>query len=445
MARAHADGATGGGVSGPGVCSITATTAAGAVPGPSRTYDGTYGSIGTAGGDIACTGIGCGRPNIFQGRTAASVASGVSSSIVFAGVPFDPPGTLTTRFLRITNVRADAELLGATSSFVTTNVTMSISITGSQSVTVTNFTAQQTVATILNGLTVTSDGKGDTSFSNTTFLQCNSENSKLFAGTATTGNNVPGGGGYTVQPGVQFVEGFQNAWKTKNIAFMTTGTTTPGSTTIGNGSFTTSGAVYGGTINYPNDVAQNVPGVNYNTESGFEWIGTGSAQGLGASQPVLTVNPPTGVSPTSVTSAGFSLWSGNGFQTGGTGIQSAGQATQGTRLAMSFTNIPNGLSIFLNPVVILTNGTNTTGVMVLTSTAADGSGAFSTPTGATVAGASSSCIAGVCTANPKAGRTSAPILWCRFRTASRFTKSCSLIRIAWRPPTFRWWLPTPRL
>jgi len=400
-------GANDSGTSGPGVCQIVSDG------NPADTYNGVPNVMGQfGGGNVTCDGssatswpgnvvypptmgartgdpagnsYGCGHPNIFQGRTAAAQSTGISSSIVFAGVPFDPPGTTTTRFLRITNVRADAEILGVASSFVQQTVTMSVAFTGSQTVTITNFTAQQTVATILNGLSVTSDGKGDTKYSNLAFLQCNNENEKLFAGTSSTGSNVPGNdghGSYTTQPTVTFVEGYQNAWKTKNIAFMTTGTSTPGNNAVGNGTYSTLGVTYGSTINYPSDVAQNVPGVNYNTESGFEWVGSGPGVGLGAGQPVLISNPPNGVSTVTVASNGYSLYDQNG-----TGISSAGQATQGTRLALSFTNVPQGASIFVNPIVLLTNGTATTGVMVLTPTAADGSGAFSAPSGATVGGA----------------------------------------------------------
>ena len=358
-------------VSGPGVCQITSDGVA------FDTYNGT-----------------AGHPNVFQGRTASAQASGISSSIVFQGVPFDPPGTVTTRLLRITNVRADAEILGVSSTFGQNVVTMSVAFTGSQAVTITNFTAQQTVATVLNGLTVTSDGKGDSVYNNLAFLQCNSENPKLGAGTASTGSDVPGGGNYKVQPGVQFVEGFQNAWKTKNIAFMTnTGGGAAGTT--GNGTYTSTGATFGGTINYPTDVAQNVPGVNYNTESGFEWVGTAPGA-AGTTQPILTPNPPSGVSGTTVSSNGFALYDAN------TGIQNSGVATQGTRLAISFTNIPQGVAAFVPPIVTLYNGTTTTGVMVYTPTAADGSGSFSAPSGATVANASNTSAA-TSTAGPAVG------------------------------------------
>jgi hypothetical protein len=187
------------------------------------------------------------------------------------------------------------------------------------------------------------------------------------------------------------VEGYQNAWKTKNIAFMTTGASNPAGTVGGNGNFTlANGATYNGTLNYPSDVAQNVPGVNYNTESGFEWVGSGP--GVGASSvsggSVLVSNPPSGVATTTVASNGFALYDAT------TGIQSAGQATQGTRLALSFTNVPQGVSIFLNPVVTLYNGTTTTGVMLLVATAADGSGGVPTAaTGVTEAGGANSSLA----------------------------------------------------
>jgi len=382
-------GAPDGGVSAAGVCQIIAPSpqVGGNFPGspnPAATYDGTPGVQGTnAGPDVTCAGstgptalgaFGCGRPNIFQGRLGTAQATGVNSTVVFAGVPFDPPGTLATRQVRITNIRADAEILGVASSFVQQNITMSVSFTGQTFVTVTNFTQQQTVATILHGLSISSDGKGNTAANNLGFLQCNNENLNLFNGKSTTGSDTP-------QAAVTFVEGFQNAWKTKNIAFMQTATTVGGTT--GNGTLSGQVAQYAGTINYPADLAQNIPGANYNTESGFEWVGSAaSAQaGSGGAQPIpLNL---AGVITGTVGNRGFALWSSNAVSTG---IQNAGVANQGTRLALSFTNQPQGLNIYVPPVILLNNGTNTTGVMVLTSTAADGSGSFSAPTGISAPG-----------------------------------------------------------
>ena len=44
-------------------------------------------------------------PNVFQGRQSGR------NDIVWLGIPFDPPGTVATRIIRITNVRANASLL----------------------------------------------------------------------------------------------------------------------------------------------------------------------------------------------------------------------------------------------------------------------------------------------------------------------------------------------
>jgi len=415
-------GAPDNGVSGAGVCQIVAPSPqltgpfAGA-SNPAKTYDGTPsvqggytggGNAADGSGDAVCDSAvdagfsgnasptlaghdpaagsyGCGRPNVFQGRLGSSQASGINSSIVFQGVPFDPPGTTVNRTVRITNVRADAEILGVASSFAQQTITMSVTFTGTTFVTVNNFTQQQNVATVLHGLSIASDGKGDTANNNLGFLQCDSENPKLYNPPATvgTGSNVPGGGGYKVQPAVTFVEGFQNAWKTKNFAFMQDATAVGGTT--GNGTLLAN-AVYAGTLNYPGDLAQNIPGGQYNTESGYEWAGTASSQAAGGGQPVPLAASLTAVTqkPTQIANNGYTLWSSSG-----TGIQGAGVATQGTRLALSFTNLPNGLEIFVPPVVLLNNGTNTTGVMVLTSTAADGSGGFAAPTGITAGGAAS--------------------------------------------------------
>lgn len=342
------------GSQGVGVCQIIAPPAVGGLPNPAATYDGSAVSG-------SCATYGCTRPNVFQARQGQT-----SNSVVFAGVPFDPPGTAINRTLRITNVRADAEFLGVGSNtLIPQPITMSVAFTNTTFITINNLSGQLlTVATVLKGLNVLTDGKGDTLSNNLGFLQCNSENSGLTRGTATTGSDAP-------QPAVTFVEGFQNAWKTKNVSFVTT---SGAGSFLGNGNISTSASQYvAGSINYPSDMAQNVPGNDYNTEAGFEFNST-------TPQPVP--NPPLGqgnqvVPPNGSVPLADPL---------GSGISSAGVATQGTRLALNFSNQPQGLSIWVPPVVFLFNplagaGVNPTGVMVLTNTAADGSGAFAPPTG----------------------------------------------------------------
>jgi len=62
------------------------------------------------------------RPNMFQGAKAQE------NSIVWPGVPFDPPGTNGTRVMRIVNIRANAFNAGVSTSLTPTAITMFISI-----------------------------------------------------------------------------------------------------------------------------------------------------------------------------------------------------------------------------------------------------------------------------------------------------------------------------
>jgi hypothetical protein len=163
-------------------------------------------------------------PNVFQGRNSGA------NSIVWLGVPIDPPGTNATRIIRITNVRANANQLGVSSTLIPTQIVMFVSVTGTTSVPINN--PQQTVAYIQPGL----------SFSVrqavSSYLQCVSFNSTA----ATDSSKALINGLGTV---VRFSEGFASSFKRRN-AF---------------------GYVDGDTSLTP--VSQNVPGAIYNTESGF--------------------------------------------------------------------------------------------------------------------------------------------------------------------------------
>jgi len=391
-------------ISGPGVCEIVSNG------NPAQTYDGTPNVVGLAGGTPAaplqavCGSVaagaftsgsfGCGRPNIFQAIQGTAQNVGQANIITFNGVPIDPPGTGGTRSIRITNVRADAEFLGVASSFSLQTITMSVSTNGSTSVGIN--VSSQIVAFVQHGLIVLNDGKGDTSISRLNFVQCNSELPKLFLGTASaTLSSVLSGTaslgtantqatGTATNPlanvaTISFQEGFANAWKTKNIAFLLPTTNTP----PGNGVLVGAGGAgyqYNNTTgptNYPGDADQNVPGAIYNTESGFEYTSTAT---------LLSPNPPLGISSTSVTGANNGGTALNSTNATSTGIQGAGIASAGTRLAVAFSGIPNGASVWVAPVLYLyRQGTAasstaltglTTGVAVLTSTDASGAGAF---------------------------------------------------------------------
>jgi hypothetical protein len=395
-------GAYDSGPSGPGVCEIFATAL-----GPAFTYDGTPNVQGrfaapdaaapacaassAVGSATACYGYG--RPNVFQGRITPLQNAGQFNAVTWNGVPLDPPGTTTNRTLRITNVRANAVAVGVSSTFTTSIIQMNISVNGNTSLSINN--PLQIVAYVQKGLT------GGVQQANLNFVQCNSENPDLANKTITPGFNgnegfnlsgfgIGAGAGVTVnQPLVRFSEGFASSWKVKNVAF-DLGTGGTGQNLGGNASFNAAANfyVYNGSTNYPTDAWQNVPGAIYNTESGFEFQPGALNQGLAP-------NPPQGFGTIPVTANAFALASvGYGGITAGvnTNISNAGVASSGTRLAISFTNIPQGASVFVPPIVYLQRqfiaypggsptvfngvGGGNTGVMVLTATNADGSGTF---------------------------------------------------------------------
>jgi len=183
-------------------------------------------------------------------------------------------------------------------------------------------------------------------------------------------------------PTIRFSEGFASSWKVKNIAY-----------TLANGTYTggLGGAnpyIYPATspdnpagVALP-DLNQNVPGVSYFTESGFEF------QSVAANP---SPNPPPGFLTSAIVTGDNNPFA----DAAGTGINNAGVANQGTRLATALANIPNGLSLYVSPILFLyrqgvsyTAGPNqnspsgaATGVMVLTNTASDGSGSYNPPSG----------------------------------------------------------------
>ena len=196
---------------------------------------------------------------MFRGQPAAAANSTPNAAVVWAGIPIVPPGTNNTRTFRITNVRANAAGVPASTSLVPTQIFAFLSISASQSLALNN--PQQAVAFVLPGLQfdVRSCSGGSPSAS---FVQCTSQNGSLFTNPSATGT-------FGSQLGLRFREGFQTAFKTRL------------------------------------DPSQglSVPGVVYNTESGF----------------VRTDRP----------------------ELAGVGIADAA-----TRVAARFTNVPAGTRIF---------------------------------------------------------------------------------------------------
>jgi len=175
--------------------------------------------------------------NVYQGRQSGA------NSIVWLGVPIDPPGTNATRIIRITNVRANANQLGVSSTLIPTQIVMFISVTGTTSVPINN--PQQTVAFIQPGLTF------GIRQAVSSYLQCVSFNSSA----ASDSSKALSSGLGTI---VRFTEGFASAFKRRNAASQDS-------------------------INWdvsPTPVSQNTPGAIYNTESGFYNSAAPSDNGL---------------------------------------------------------------------------------------------------------------------------------------------------------------------
>ena len=323
-----------------GTCQISATTD------PTDTYNGatTFNAAVGAAAPVACVAYGCGHPNVFQGRQGLAQNTGNTNIIVFNGVPFDAPGQLTDarhtvdghRRFRITNIRANSPTVAG--GFLTSDITMTVNITGVSNISIPQPT--QRVANVFIGL------QSPSLSALASFVQC------------TT---------LTSAPILRFREGFGSSFKAKGIEQVIANALSSGGVVTNanryNGSITV-GNYGAGTLN------QNVPGVNYNTESGFVSTGTNNP----------SPNPPVGLGTGTLSTV-------NGGLNNSTGIQAAGIATQGTRIAATFSNLPIGLTVSVPNVVNLFQAGSTTlvtGVAVRTNVvSARGDGPFNPYTGTT--------------------------------------------------------------
>jgi hypothetical protein len=300
---------------------------------PTQTYDGTQSVDGSNA-----------RPNVFQARV---VNNSNGTAIQFIGVPVDPPGPPTVlgatppiRSMRITNLRVNAVSFGITAGGpfnLTATVQSVVTFNG------TNFGGSQVInvvnGTVRVGLTVGSAPANATA----TFLQCN----------ATDG---------TIGTAITLTEGFPTAFKVRNWEQIQDNGTPPA---MGGGdwSYNSPSTVWTAT-----DLNQNVPNALYNTESGLMF-----PPGLAnPSVPdAMTGNPPPGTGPSGTWAGGIPF---NSPQH----IDLAGTASQGTRFAIHFSNIPVGSNPTIPRYVYLFSGVVKTGVMVAV-TGADAHGAGGTP------------------------------------------------------------------
>jgi hypothetical protein len=373
-------------INGLGVCGIVSTGD------PRLTYDGTPNAYAQQNSDTittVCDGVdadgngplparptansfGCGRPNVFQGRTGVAQNPGQANSVVFLGVPLDPPGNTvdpllnTIRILRVTNVRGDANFTGVSSTFQTSQIQMNVAINGNTSLAINN--PQQIVAYVQRGLQDPSvRGRFD-------FVQCVDAFRPSLSGVIPSAPQSLGGSSHVTGMHIRLSEGFASSWKVQNWAEISDLDDVGGGFGNYNGVYydlhpSIIGTTFLPPTSLPSEQRQNVPAAIYNTESGFTGHPTSQADSV--------PKPPLGIGTIPVTATPGVLKHRLG--TTGTGIENAGRATQGTRLAFTFQNIPAGSTAWVPSMVFITRaGTNTiTGIAVRVTTSSNGSGAYS--------------------------------------------------------------------
>ena len=212
--------------------------------------------------------------NIFVAHATSNLGQ-----VTWLGVPIDAPGTAGRRVLRMTNIRANACNAGLSGGLVPTQINGFVSFNGSQNVVVNN--SQQVLAYVQQGLL--------SSATHASLVQCVDVNT-FGAGTNFTGQGDVGAATFAVV----LKEGYAAAFKRKTVA----------TTAVSD-------------VNDTNNTAptpQNVTGLNYNTESGFE--PSGAAAGA------------------------------------------LGTATQGDRFLLVFNNVNTGVSLWIQQYVALTVNTD---------------------------------------------------------------------------------------
>ncbi len=259
------------------------------------------GALGSYNGGVGPSGgVNAGAPgphyNVFQGVQSNN------STITWQGVPIDAPGTAGTRVIRITNIRANACLLGVSSTFIPTQITELIGVNGGETITINN--PSQIVGLAEQGLLA--------KLSTDSYVQCNNLNPFLIENQSGS----PVAIGAATGPTFSATEGFAYSFKPRNYNQILSGL---------------SGTSMNGTADPDSDVGlQNVPGFTYRTESGFI--------------PGLIAFTGGGGFPASAYTSG----------TGVNGSGSVGLASQGTEIAFSFAGIQTGVSLFVPGAVTLT-------------------------------------------------------------------------------------------
>jgi hypothetical protein len=158
---------------------------------------------GTAGVVTAYSAL---RPSVYQGQVNGN------QSVLFLGVPIDPPGSTGTRIIRVTNLRANASAVAPGGSGTPGQVAALISASPQNVLPINN--PQQIVGYVQVGQTFNVKNVGNTGgLGNTGLAQCSSLN------TSTTSRAATGL--------LEWVEGFATSWKTRAANFDATGATSP--------------------------------------------------------------------------------------------------------------------------------------------------------------------------------------------------------------------------
>jgi hypothetical protein len=241
--------------------------------------------------NATCPGGTCTAYNMFQGQLSGT------QSVLFLGVPIDPPGSTGVRVVRITNIRANSSAVAPGGSGTPGQVLALVSASPQNILPINN--PQQIVGYVQRGLFFTLGRATDpfTTGNNwSPFAQCTSLN--------TTTSGVRNGTFV-----LHFAEGFATSFKTRTASFDTTGATSPAvdATTIAHHST-------------PGDITTDP-------------------------RPAATAAYPAGI--TAATESGFMTQTGAVLPSGASVYSTAGLADFGTRLQAVFNNIPNGINLFV--------------------------------------------------------------------------------------------------
>lgn len=269
------------------------------------------------------------RGNAYQARTAGA------NSLIWQGIPFDPPGTTSARIMRITNVRVNASQLGVPAgSQASVSLVISTSASG-----VTNPIALP----ITNPAPTVAIAQTSLTFSIAdaiTCLQCESAN-RSFA-LDPTASLASSGNCYGSQFVLRFQENFPTVFRRRSAAVPSGDTS-------------------------PTPISQDVLGVIYQTESGYLKAIPNAP------------NWPQTLSPL-----------GNTEKISDTTDVTLGLANSGTRVVARLNNVQNGVQIWVPTAVNLISpqaSDAVTGRAVLVTTDPNGAGPFSaTPAGSSVNG-----------------------------------------------------------